>query len=248
MYEDLSGKGVLITGAASGIGKACARGFAAEGARLMLLDCDDGKGERLAKELPDALYRHCDVSREEDLETAIAVAIERFGGLDCAVNNAAISGAHAPLDQISAEDWSRVLAVNLSGVFYGVKHQIRAMSERGGAIVNVSSASGVIPTPNMGPYCAAKHGVLGLTKTAAVENARSGIRINAVLPGSTRTPMLEDSMAKSPEVEQMVIQNSVLGRLGEPEEIAAAVLWLCSRQSSYVNGHSLLIDGGTVSR
>ena len=248
MYEDLKGKGVLITGAASGIGKACARAFAAEGARLILLDCDDDQGERLAGELPDAVYRHCDVSREEDLESAIAAATQRFGRLDCAVNNAGISGTHAPLDQISAEDWSRVLAVDLTGVFYGLKHQIRAMAEQGGAIVNVSSASGVIPTPNMGPYCAAKHGVLGLTKTAAMENARNGLRINAVLPGSTRTPMLEDSMAKSPDVEQMVIEMSVAGRLGEPEEIAAAVLFLCSKQSSYVNGHSLLIDGGTVCR
>ncbi len=250
---DFSDKTVMITGAASGIGEACARRAADLGARLLLCDIDVEKGESLRQALINVgvqcEFHVCNVSSETDIETAVRKAVKVFGRLDCAINNAGITGQPAALDDGSLDNWNQVIAVNLTAVFLCLKYQLRAMkAQGGGAIVNVASGAGLIGTPNLGAYCASKHGVLGLTKTAVAENPEGGVRINAVLPGSTRTPMLEHSMAQSSEVEKMVMASIPCGRLAEPAEIAESILWLCSDAASYVNGQSLVVDNGGLSR
>lgn len=248
MNSEFTGQTILVTGAASGIGAATARQLSAQGARLVLADIDAKAGAALLQEVAEARFIRCDVSLEQDMAAAVALA-EQTGSLDGLVNCAGVAGNSGPLEEIGIDEWQRVLAINLTGVFLGIKHALRVMKPRGrGAIVSVSSGAGVIGTPHMAPYCASKHGVLGLTKTAALENAAAGIRVNAVLPGSTRTPMLEASMHADPAVEQMITQSIPSGRLGTPDEIANAIVWLLGSGASYVNGHSLLVDGGSVSR
>lgn len=253
MTESLTGKSIFITGAASGIGEACVRLATRRGARVLMTDIDDERGAAVAEALRcqggDCEYRHCDVAREDDVRAAVEAAVARFGRLDCAVNNAGTAGVPAALEDIDIAEWQRVVAINLTSVFLCMKHQLPVMKAQGaGAIVNVASGAGLIAAPHMSPYTATKHGVLGLTKTAVAENVRSGVRINAVLPGSTRTPMLEQSMQASPEVERMIMASVPCGRLAEPAEIAEAILWLCSDAASYVSGESLVVDNGTVSR
>ncbi len=247
-YPDMQGKVALVTGAASGIGEACARQFAAQGCHLMLLDRDSGRLEALAAEL-HAQVIIGDVTDERAVKDAVMACQTHFGGLDYAVNSAGVAGSPAALDDTTLEEWQRVTNINLTGVFLCLKHQLKAMKAAGsGAIVSIASGAGLIGTPYLAPYCASKHAVLGLTKTAAMEVATAGVRVNAVLPGSTRTPMLEDSMRQGPELEAMILNSIPCGRLGTADEIAAAVLWLCSTQASYVNGHSLVVDGATISR
>ena len=176
-------------------------------------------------------------------------AVDAFGHLDCAVNNAGTTGAMGLIPDCSLEEWTGTLAVNLVGVFLCLKHEIPVMREQGGgAIVNVASGAGMIPVPGLSAYCASKHGVLGLTKTAAHENARNGVRVNAICPGVTDTPMLRASMDRSPDIEKMILSSAITGRLGRPEEVAEAAVWLCSERASYVSGESMLVDGGTVGR
>lgn len=247
------GKAALVTGAASGIGRATALAFAREGARVLVCDVDEAGGAETARAASDAggegRFLHTDVSREGDVAAAVALAEEAFGGLDCAVNNAGTTGPSAGVPDIELEDWSRTLALNLTGVFLCMKHELRAMRARGsGAIVNVASGAGLIAVPTLAAYCASKHGVLGLTKTAAVENARTGIRVNAICPGTTDTPMLRAAMARSPAMEKMILSSAPSGRLGRPEEVAEAALWLCSERASYVSGESMLVDLATVAR
>ncbi len=249
----LKDKVALVTGGASGIGRATCLAFAREGARVVVSDVDAETGEACADEIRrsggDAVFRRADVSDESEVEALVATAVERFGRLDCALNNAGISGAGGPLQQISLDDFRRTLDINLIGVFLCMKHEIAAMLESGGgAIVNTASGAGVIATPFLSPYAASKHAILGLTKTAAVENARSGVRINAILPGSTDTPMLRATMDGNPEIEKLVLRSMPGGRLGRPEEIAEAVVWLCSDRASFVTGDSMLVDGGAVAR
>lgn len=243
----------MITGAASGIGEACARRAAAAGGRLLLCDINVERGEAVRESIAatgaECYFHVCNVSAENDIETAVRKALKHFGQLDCAINNAGITGLAAPLEETDFDEWSRVLAVNLNSVFLGLKYQLCAMKrQQAGAIVNVASGAGLIGTPNLAAYCASKHGVLGLTKTAVAENPRSGVRINAVLPGSTRTPMLEQSMAVSAEVKEMILNSIPCGRLAEANEVAEAVLWLCSDAASYINGQSLVVDNGGLSR
>ncbi|MEQ9462876.1 MAG: SDR family NAD(P)-dependent oxidoreductase [Haliea sp.] len=247
-YADMRGKIALVTGAASGIGEACSRQFAAQGCRLLLLDRDVDRLKMLAAEL-DARVVAGDVTDEDTVERAVAACQAHLGGLDYAVNSAGVAGRPAALDDTTLEEWQRVTGINLTGVFLCLKHQLRTMKAAGkGAIVSIASGAGLIGTPYLAPYCASKHAVLGLTKTAAMEVASSGVRVNAVLPGSTRTPMLEDSMRQGPELEAMILNSIPCGRLGTADEIAAAALWLCSAQASYVNGHSLVVDGATIAR
>ena len=177
-----------------------------------------------------------------------ATTVAAFGGLDCALNNAGITGAPSPIQDLALAEFERVIALNLVGVFLCMKHEIPAMQARGGAIVNMASGAGLVPTPALAPYCASKHAVLGLTKTAALENARTGIRVNAICPGSTDTPMLQASMAIDPQVKKMILSSQPGGRLGTPEEIAEAAVWLCCDRASFVTGHSLIVDGGAVAR
>jgi len=247
----LEGRSALVTGGASGIGRASALAFAREGARVMLADVNAAGGEAVAAEIRaqggEARFHLADVSDEAAVAALVAETVRVFGGLDCALNNAGITGPMGPLPGIALAEFERVIRLNLVSVFLCLKHEIPAMSA-GGAIVNMASASGMIPTPALSGYCASKHGVLGLTRTAAAENARTGIRINAVCPGSVDTPMLQTAMALGPEVKKMILASQPGGRLGEPEEIAEAVVWLCSDRASFVNGHSMLVDGGALSR
>ncbi len=249
----VDGKATLITGAASGIGAAAARIFAREGARLVISDVQVELGTQVAKELEaqgaEAHFIAADVSEEEDVQRLIARTVELLGSLDCAFNNAGITPPPALLHETSLEDWNRTLAINLTGVFLCMREEIRVMQgQASGAIVNTASGSGLIATPGLSPYCASKHGILGITKTAAVENAKTGIRVNAVLPGSTDTPMIRAAMEASSATKKMILASCPTGRLGLPEEIGEAAVWLCSDRASYVSGESMLIDGASVAR
>ena len=243
------GQAFMITGAASGIGEACARRAGELGARILLCDIDVERGEEVKQSLEGAgvecFFHVCNVTAEDDIDTAVRKANKHFGRLDCAINCAGITGPAAPLEDYSLDDWNRVIAVNLTSVFLCVKHQLRTMkAQGGGAIVNIASGASLMGTPNLVAYSAAKHGVLGVTRTAVSENPKSGVRINSVLPGSTRTPMLEQSMGVSEDVSAMVMASIPCGRLAEPAEVAEAALWLCSEGASYINGQSLVVDNG----
>ena len=249
----VEGKVALVTGGATGIGRAAALLFAREGARVLVSDIDAAAGAATAEAIREAGgeadFQAADVSDEEQVRRLVARCSERFGRLDCAMNNAGITGPTAPVQAIELPDWNRTLAVNLGGVFLCMKHELPVMQRQGaGAIVNTASGAGIVATPFMASYCASKHAILGLTKTAAVENARSGVRINAICPGSTDTPMLRASMKLDPSVEKMILASMPGGRLGRAEEIAEAAVWLCSERASFVSGESLLVDGGSVAR
>jgi NAD(P)-dependent dehydrogenase (short-subunit alcohol dehydrogenase family) len=249
----VEGKVALVTGGASGIGRASALGFAREGARVVVSDLDQGGGEKTAAAIRDAggeaFFVAADVAVEGAVRKLVDATLSRFGRLDCAHNNAGITGPVGLLHDVALADWNTLISVNLTGVFLCLKHEIPVMLRQGGgAIVNTSSGAGLVGTPALGPYCAAKHGVLGLTRTAALENARAGIRVNAICPGATDTPMLQGILATSPGVEQMVRSTLPGGRLGTPEEIAEAVVWLCSNRASYVSGSAFLVDAAALSR
>lgn len=248
MSDLLRGKRILVTGAASGIGKAAAALFSAEGATLMLSDIQADKLEATAAALGQA-WKVCDCTRENEVAALVDACTDSLGGLDGAFNNAGVTGSAMPLEQLSLAAFEKVININLTSVFLCLKYEIRAMkAQGGGAIVNTASGAGVIATPFMADYCASKHGVLGLTKTAAAENARNHIRVNAVLPGTTLTPMVEQTMAKGEEVEKMIRQSVPCGRMGTPEEIAESAAWLLSERASYVSGTSMLVDHAAVCR
>jgi NAD(P)-dependent dehydrogenase (short-subunit alcohol dehydrogenase family) len=248
----MDGKAGLVTGAASGIGRACAIRFAAEGAAVVVADLEQARagGEETVQHIRDAggraeLFR-CDVSSSADSEALVAHVVERFGRLDFAHNNAGI-GVHRLLHETSDEDFDRVIAVNLRGTFVGMKHQIRAMLANpapvGGAIVNTSSNAGLRAVTMLSAYTASKHGILGLTKNAAVEYADHGIRVNAVCPGAIMTPLMS---SQPPERQQEILAPQAMTRFGDPAEVAAAVVWLCSDEASFVTGVALPVDAGSV--
>lgn len=251
---ELAGRTALVTGAASGIGRATAQALAREGASVLVADIDAAGAETVAAGIVAAGGRahavRCDVTRPEDVAGMVAAALERFGGrLDCAVNNAGITVPGGLLHEITPECWHQQLAVNLTGVFLCLRAELPVMrAQRSGAIVNMASGAGLIGTPGLAHYGAAKHGILGLTKTAALENAALGVRVNALCPGSTDTPMLRRFMDRSVAARDMILASIPSGRLGRPEEVAEAALWLCSERASYVNGESMLVDGGAVAR
>jgi NAD(P)-dependent dehydrogenase (short-subunit alcohol dehydrogenase family) len=239
---DLSGRVALITGAASGIGRASALAFAAAGAAVALVDVDaDGLAETAAAARKAGSRSEVLVADVTDLRTvtaAVGRAVQVFGRLDAAHNNAGVPGPYVPLDEYSEEDFLRVLQVDLAGVWRCMRAEIRQMRSQGfGAIVNTSSMLGAAAMPDNGAYVAAKHGVHGLTRAAALELGGTGIRVNAIAPGVTRTGM---TSAVSDELLRAV----PLGRIAEPEEIAAAVVWLCSPEASYITGSVLVADGG----
>jgi NAD(P)-dependent dehydrogenase (short-subunit alcohol dehydrogenase family) len=249
--SDMQGKVALVTGAGSGLGKVIARFFATRGARVVVADINAEWGSFAVEDIlargGEALFVRTDVSREEDARAAVERATSTFGRLDFAVNNAAIEGEVLPLTKQRTETFNRVIAVDLAGVFFGLKHQITAMVKQGGgAIVNVASIAGVRAHPGLAPYVAAKHGVNGLTKTAAIEYGPMGIRVNSVCPGGIRTPQLQRYLDAAPELRAAIIDANPLRRLADADEIAEAVLWLCSSASSYVNGHELVVDGGKI--
>jgi NAD(P)-dependent dehydrogenase (short-subunit alcohol dehydrogenase family) len=254
MPGSMEGKGGLVTGAASGIGRACAIRFARERAAVMVADLESARpgAEHTVREIERAGGRAeffpCDVSRSADNLALVERVIERFGRLDFAHNNAGIGLPHKRLHETTDEDFDRVIAVNLRGTFLGLKHQIRAMLQnRGpqprGAIVNTSSNAGLRAVTLLSAYAASKHGILGLTKNAAVEYANDGIRVNAVCPGAIMTPLMTGS---PPERQQEILAPQAMTRFGEPEEVAAAVLWLCSEEASFIAGVALPVDAGSV--
>ncbi len=241
----------LVTGAGSGIGRAVALLLGTRGVEVVVADIDDATARATAAEIgASAVAVRADVADPASVEAMIATAVEHFGGLDWAVNNAGISPAPKAFTEHTAEDWQRVIDVNLTGVFVCMQHELRQMTTqgRGGAIVNVSSGAGVVAAPGQPQYTAAKHGVLGLTKQAAQEYARQGIRVNAVLPGPTETPPMLAYLDAQPDLAARLTRGIPMGRMGTPDEIAQAVVWLCSDESSYVSGASLLVDGGQIAR
>ncbi|WP_077038382.1 SDR family NAD(P)-dependent oxidoreductase [Pelomonas sp. KK5] len=255
--NELKDKVALITGAATGIGRATAELFAREGARLVLADYNADQGEALAAELKqggtEALFVRTDVSKAADCEHAVKAAVTAYGRLDAAFNNAGISDGPLPPGFIDypLELWDRMMAVNLSGVFYCMRYQLRAMLETAGgagcAIVNTASIAGQIAFPGIPGYVAGKHGVVGLTKAAAVEYGGRGIRCNTLAPGFINTPMTAPVFA-SPQFQGMLPMAVPMGRVAEPDEVAQAALWLCSARSSYVNGTYLSVDGGFLAQ
>jgi NAD(P)-dependent dehydrogenase (short-subunit alcohol dehydrogenase family) len=254
------GKVALVTGAAAGIGRATALAFARAGARVMLADLDTAGVESAAREVAaasrgsegDAAFVHADVSSHGDVRAMVDHVVERFGGLDFAFNNAGIEGALAATADYPDDVWQRVLAVNLTGVFLCMKEEIPALRARGGGvIVNNASILGVVGFANAPAYTAAKHGVLGLTKVTALELATGRIRVNAVCPGFIETPMVMARGVRAGSdaaAYERIAALHPMHRLGKPEEIASAVLWLCSDGASFVTGEHLLVDGGYVAR
>lgn len=248
---DMAGRVALITGAGRGIGRAMAGIFAARGAAVVIADINAEGGRSTVDEVTSrggqAVFVRADVSLEEDARRLVAAALSAYGRLDFAVNNAGFDGQVLPLAEQSAEMFNKVIAVNLAGVFFGLKHQIPVMVRQGkGAIVNTASIAGLRAHPGIGPYVAAKHGVNGLTKTAAVEYGPSGVRVNSLCPGGVRTPMLDEYLKSAPELRASIIDGNPLRRLGEASEMAAVGVWLCSDAASYVNGHELVADGGKI--
>ncbi len=259
MPETLEGKVALVTGGASGIGRATALTFAREGAKLIIADMNEDGGQQTVHMITEndgeAIFVQVDVTQTTEVDAMISKAVETYGRLDCAHNNAGISstgvagGQRTLTADYPEERWHQVIAINLTGVWLCMKYEIQQMLQQGGgAIVNTASVAGLVGLPyTSAAYVASKHGVVGLTKTAALEYAKSGIRVNCVCPGYIETPMTAASMS-DPEQLERIIASEPIGRVGTPEEIAEAVVWLCSDASSFVTGHAMAVDGGFVAQ
>ncbi len=253
MNRELEGLVALVTGAGNGIGQATALAFAREGARVVVSDIDGRGGEKTVADIRqaggDAEFAAADVSKESDVINLIDFTLKRYGQLDVAFNNAGISGAQSPLAQLTEAQWAQVLAVNLTGVFLCMKHELAQMEKRSsGSIINNASILGTVGFAGAAAYTASKHGVLGLTKVAAIEYATKGIRVNAVCPGFVVTPMLEKAGLLSDKDLRKSLENMhAQKRLGDPAEVAEAVAFLASSRASFMTGHPLLVDGGFVS-
>jgi NAD(P)-dependent dehydrogenase (short-subunit alcohol dehydrogenase family) len=249
----MQGKVAIVTGASAGIGRATALAFARVGAQLSLSDVDVDRGEKLVAELgeigTEACFTRTDVADPASVAAMVDATIQRFGRLDYAFNNAGVEGTPAPTGDCTTENWNRTIGINLTGVFLCMRAEIPPMLESGGgAIVNNSSVAGLVGFPGIPAYTASKHGVLGLTKTTALEYAQQGIRVNAVCPGVIDTEMITRFTHDDPEQRAQLLTTEPIGRIGGPSEIADAVVWLCSDQSSFVTGHALAVDGGFVAR
>jgi NAD(P)-dependent dehydrogenase (short-subunit alcohol dehydrogenase family) len=248
-------KVALVTGGGLGIGRSTARAFAREGAKVVVADKDDADGKetvRLIKETAgEAIFVKTDVARADDVEAMVEAAVEVYGRLDCAFNNAGIQGpVYVRTADFSEEDWDRVIGVNLKGVWLCLKYEISQMLVQGkGTIVNMSSAAGLVGGSIVGPaYVASKHGVVGLTRASALEYGKQSIRVNAVCPGLILTRMGQSLFTGDPEIEKTLIAQHPVGRVGTPSEVAEAVIWLCSDAASFVTGQALAVDGGYVAQ
>ncbi len=241
----------VVTGGAGGIGRATAHALAARGRSVVVADVDEAGARATARSIGDAAAAIAvDVADDASVGAMVELCVERFGGLDWACNIAGIAPEPKPFTDHTAVDWQRAIDVNLTGVFFCMQHELRLMhlQGRGGAIVNMSSGAGVVAAPGQPQYTAAKHGVLGLTKQAAQEFARAGIRVNAVLPGQTETAPMRAYLDAQPDGGARMLRRLPMGRMATTAEIANAVVWLCSDDASYVNGESLIVDGGLIAR
>jgi NAD(P)-dependent dehydrogenase (short-subunit alcohol dehydrogenase family) len=251
--NQLTGKVIIVTGASAGIGRATAFALSNEGAAVVLADVDAVRGEQTAKEIVDkggrAIFVATDVSIDESVADMVEAAVNEYGGIDGAFNNAGIEGSPAQTHECTPENWNRTLAVNLNGVWSCMRHEIPRLLDRGGgSIVNCASVAGLVGFASIPAYVASKHAVVGLTKTAALEYAAEGLRVNAVCPGVIDTEMVERFTGHDPEAEAAMIATEPVGRLGRPEEVADAVVWLCSDRSTFVTGQAIAVDGGFVAR
>jgi NAD(P)-dependent dehydrogenase (short-subunit alcohol dehydrogenase family) len=254
MARQLRESVALITGGAAGIGRAAARAFAARGARVAIADLKASEGKEvaaaIAREGGQAIFVEADVSQRADVARLLEATLAAFGRLDVAFNNAGIEGTLASTADCTEENFDRTLGVNLKGTWLCMREEIAQMLRQGegGAIVNMSSVAGLVGFANLPAYVASKHGVIGLTRAAALEYAATGIRINAVCPGVIHTEMIDRVTGRDPAIEKQFVDLEPMGRMGTPEEIADAAVWLASSAASFVTGHALAIDGGLVAR
>lgn len=251
IHQLFTGKTALVTGASFGIGRAAAIGFAKRGASVVVADClpADETVQAVRNTGAEVLYIRCDVSEEADVKAMIDATIRQFGKIDYAFNNAGIEGFSAPTHECTTDNWDRTINVNLKGVWLCMKYEIAAMLQAGkGVIVNNASIAGLVGFTNIPAYVASKHGIIGVTKNAALEYARKNIRVNAVCPGVIKTPMIDRFTGNNKEVEKQFAETEPVGRLGDPAEVADAVMWLCSDQSSFITGVALPVDGGWVAQ
>ncbi|CAM3667827.1 SDR family NAD(P)-dependent oxidoreductase [Occultella aeris] len=249
----MSQRVALVTGGGSGIGRAVALRFAAGDAAVVIADVDADGGARTAAEIESAggtaLFVPCAVQREDDMRALAAVIEERWGRLDHAVNCAGVEQQRAIIADCTEENWDRTIDIDLKGIWLSMKHEIPLLRRAGGgAIVNTSSVVGVRGVRAAAAYVAAKHGIIGLTRCAALEEAEHGIRVNAILPGHIRTPMVERVITKEPVKEQAYLDNAALRRLGDPDEVARLATWLCGPDASFMTGDAIAVDGGVLAR
>lgn len=251
MDKTFENKVAIVTGGAFGIGKATAIAFARRGAKVAVVDWieDSETVELIQKDGGEAIFIKCDVSKTADVAEMVNQTVKKFGRLDYAVNNAGIEGINAPVHECTEENWDKTININLKGVWLCMKNQIPVMLKQGkGAIVNIASIAGLVGFPGLPAYVASKHAVVGLTKTAALENAKSGIRINAVCPGVIKTPMVDRVTGKDKVVEKAYEDMEPVGRMGQPEEVAEAIVWLCSDAASFITGDAIAVDGGWIAQ
>jgi len=249
----VEGKIALVTGGGSGIGRATALTFAREGAKVVVADVVVDGGEETVRLIKaaggEAMFVKADMAKAAEVEAMVQKAVATYGRLDCAHNNAGIEGATGRTADYREEDWDRVISINLTGVWFCLKYEIAQMLKQGGgAIVNTASDAGLLGVPQMPAYVASKHGVVGLTKTAALEYAKAGIRVNAVCPGVIKTPMVDRITGQRAGRAERMAAAEPVGRMGKPEEIAEAVVWLCSDAASFVTGLPMPVDGGIIAQ